>query len=31
MIIVMALYTLLYSIFGMLSVLYYKKVIQSAL
>ncbi|WP_372909233.1 hypothetical protein, partial [Salinicoccus roseus] len=24
-------YTLLYSIFGMLSVLYYKKVIQSAL
>lgn len=31
MIIVMALYTVLYSIFGMLSVLYYKKVIHSAL
>ncbi|KAA6447306.1 ABC transporter permease [Bacillus swezeyi] len=31
MIIVMAVYTVLYSIFGLLSVLYYKKVIKSAL
>ncbi|WP_110928152.1 FtsX-like permease family protein [Bacillus massiliglaciei] len=31
MIIVMVIYTILYSIFGMLSILYYKKVIKSAL
>ncbi|ASB91403.1 FtsX-like permease family protein [Bacillus sonorensis] len=31
MIIVMVLYTMLYSVFGLLSVLYYKKVIKSAL
>lgn len=31
MIMVMAVYTVLYSIFGLLSVLYYKKVIKSAL
>lgn len=31
MIIVMVLYTALYSIFGILSILYYKKVIKSAL
>jgi len=31
MIIVMVLYTALYSIFGILSVIYYKKVIKEAL